>query len=182
MAISRAWSQFSGGFKNIRGAGRLTSLLRFLPESIRAQAIEDVDRTGDAILAMQRADVTRRSGALAAGLKKQFFTRRIALRVGIINERKLYYSRFVEKGRKAQNVIAVRQSASRAYAAVPRGGIGKRARALARGIKGVYRMNIKAMAARPFVRSARAVQAQRELGGRIGTFWARVMARTERKL
>jgi len=145
--------------RRIRGDRAFKKLIRRMPEAIREEMVSQLDEAGDQILAAQRAAAPRRTGALASGLSKRLYPRSLRLRVGLIGKainRKLYYGRIVQSGRKAQTVTARRSTAS--------------------GVSS-YQLRVRAMPGRPFVHSERAKSIRNTLGGRLKDFWNKVLAR-----
>lgn len=136
--------------------GNFKSLLRRLPETVGEEFRAQHEETGKLLLDRARARVPTRTGALKAGLSYKVLPKSLRLRVGIIGKplnRKLYYGRFVEFGRKAKTLIATRQGTlqrARAAGLNVRANRYKRA-ALKAGIGGAYRLRVRAMAPRHFV-------------------------------
>lgn len=87
----------------LRGAGGFRKLLRQMPEAVKNEMAETLDRTGDELLAAMKADAPVKTGALRAGLAKKLLKASLRLRVGIVTKplaRKLFYARILEFGRK----------------------------------------------------------------------------------
>lgn len=131
-----------------RVRGNFKSLLARLPESVREEFRKQLEETGKMVLARAQARVPVDTGALKRGLGMRVY-KSLRLRVGLLGKaknRKLFYGRIVEFGRKAKRV------------AVNRSGRGVRAsgnrwkrQAIAQGVKGFYYLNVRAMPRRPFV-------------------------------
>lgn len=164
----------------VRGDRAFRRLIKKMADqTIRDEMLATLDMGGDAILAAQQADATV-SRRVRSALSKRLLRGSMRLRVGLVGRpvnRRLWWSRIIERGRKAQTVVAVRQSASKAYAAVPRGGMGRRGHALARGIRGVYALRVTALAPKPAIQSARVRAIRDTMGGQLRTYWDRVLAK-----
>jgi len=165
------------GRRRVQGDRAFRKLIRKMPDAIRDEMVAMMETAGDQILAAQRADVARRTGALAAALTKRVLRGSMRLRVGLLGKainRRLFYARIVEVGRRAQTVTVSRRGAHLAA-----GGrrIGRRQRALESGVRGVYQLRVPAKAPRPFVRSARTKALRDTMGGRLAGFWDRTLAK-----
>jgi len=136
--------------------GNFRSLLKRLPESVAEEIGEQHQQTGRMLLARAHARVPVKTGALKAGLSFRVTPKTLKLRFGLLGKRinrKLYYGRIVEFGRKAKTVIATRQGTlqrARAAGLKVRANAYKRA-ALKAGIGGAYQLRVKATRPRPFV-------------------------------
>jgi hypothetical protein len=145
--------------RRIFGDRAFRRLIKRVPEAARDEIVEDLDHAGNAILAAQKADAPRKTGALAAGLSKRVYRGSMRLRVGLIGKpinRRLYYAAVIQGGRTAQTVNVNRRTSS--------------------GMSS-YQLRVRAMAAQPFIFSARVHEIRRTLGGRIRTFWDRTLRR-----
>ena len=132
-----------------------------MPDDMKVEMGEQMELAGDALLNSMRADVPRKTGKLAAGLSKKVLKGSLNLKVGFIGKpinRRLFYGRIVEFGRKAQTVNVTRRIKS-----------GGRA----------YQMRVRAMGARPFVYSKR-TDLRRVMGELLRAYWDKVLARAAR--
>lgn len=149
----------AGRRRRVRGDRAFRKLLVRLPDSIRHELIVDLHVGGAEILAVQRADAPKRTGALAQALSKRVFPRTVRLRVGLIGRpvnRRFFYAKIFQWGRKAQTVNARRRSA---------GGVSS------------YQMRVRAIAAQPFVRSSRVAAIRDKIASGVRRFWSRVLTR-----
>jgi hypothetical protein len=149
----------AGGRRRIRGDRAFRKLMRRMPEAIRQEIIALLDEGGREILAMQQADATV-SQRTRAALSMRVLRGSLRLRVGIVGRpanRRLWWARVIEKGRKPSVENAVRRSQS-----------GKLSR---------YQIRVPAMAARPFIYSPRVEEKRRTMGGRTTLFWERTLRR-----
>lgn len=108
--------------------------------------------TGAQVLTEQKSRVPVRTGALKQGLSMKVLPKSRRLQVGLIGKpvnRKLYYGRIVEFGRKGQTVRARRAG-------------GK-----------PYLMKVRGMAPRPFVYSVN----REDIYSRFRSLWDRVLGR-----
>lgn len=147
----------AGHRRRIRGDRHFRKLLSRMPESFRDEVVEMLEVTGEQILAAQRAHTL--STRIRAALSKRVSRRTLRLRVGLIGRpinRRLFFARIIEVGRRAQTVNVTRR--------MLRGGRS-------------YLMRVRARAADPFVRTARTVEIRDTMGGRLRTFWDRALAR-----
>lgn len=134
--------------------GNFRSLIKRLPETVAEELRAQLHESGKMLLARARARVPKRTGALSAGLSYKVPPKRLNLKVGLIGKainRKLYYGRMVEFGRKGQTVDVVRGGLSASVRAA--GGRSNRYKALAlrMGAKGAYKLRVKPMAPRHYV-------------------------------
>jgi len=148
---------FSGHRRRVRGDRAFRRLIRKLPEAAREEIYQMFLRGGDRILAAQRAQSP--SSRVRAALSRRVSKTSLRLRVGLIGRpinRRLYFARILEKGRRAQIVNVTRRMKA-----------GGRP----------YQMRVRAMAARPYVYSAQTKAIRDSMGGELGTFWDRTLAR-----
>jgi hypothetical protein len=101
------------------------------------------------------------------------------LQVGLIGKpinRRLFYGRIVQFGRKAQTVTVARRGVF--AKTIPLGGRMNKYKAVAlkNRISGTYRMRVRAMAARPFVFSPR-TELRAAINKRIRDFWEGALRR-----
>lgn len=131
-----------------RVRGNVRSLLKRLPDSVREEMHAQLEETGKLALARAQERVPVDTGALKRGLSMRVY-KSLRLRVGLIGKatnRKLYYGRIVEFGRKAKTVVV-----NRSGKGVRVSGNRWKRQALEAGVRGFYRLRVKPMAARPFV-------------------------------
>lgn len=146
--------------RRIRGDRAFKRLLVQMPDAIRDEAVEMLDAAGEEIVPMQRADAT--SSRARAAISKRVLRGALQLKTGIVGRplnRRLWWTRVIEKGRKGQTVTA-------------------RTRRVAGSTRRLgYKVRVRARAAQPFIYSARAEAVRNSMGGRLGTFWEKVLAR-----
>jgi hypothetical protein len=162
----------AGMGRRVRGDRNFRNLLRRLPETVKLEVADAMDAGGTEMLEAQQAGVPRRFGRLAAGLSKRLLRGSLRLRVGLIGKptnRRLFYGRIVEFGRKAQTV-----SVNRFKPGARRAGYGPKAR---RGAVSSYQMRVPAMAPRPFMWTQRTRELRDTLGGRVTRIWERALRR-----
>lgn len=139
-----------------RVGGNFKSLLKRLPESVAEEIRQQHHETGKILLARAHARVPVKTGKLKAGLSYKVTPKTLKLRFGLLGKRinrKLYYGRMVEFGRKAKTIIVTRKGTlqrARAAGLKVRANAYKRA-ALKAGVGGAYKLRVKAMRPRPFV-------------------------------
>lgn len=116
--------------RRVKGDKAFTKLIGRLPDMVREEIREQMNRTGEEQLARMQSEAPVRTGALRGGLSAKVTPSGLRLKVGLVGKpinRKLFYGRIVEFGRKGQTVRARRAG-------------GK-----------PYLLRIKGMAPRPFV-------------------------------
>lgn len=146
--------------RRVRGDRSFRRILKRMPDVIRSEMLEMLDKTGDAVLAQQQRDVPVRTGALRSGLSKRLYKGLVRVRVGLIGQavnRRLFYARWIEGGRKAKTMIVKRKAPK------------------VENLAGIYRKRIGAMAKRPFIRSDRTNRIRDTLAGQIQGYWQRVI-------
>lgn len=134
-----------------RVRGNFKSLLKRLPDSVAEEFRQQLDRTGKTMLQRARSRVPVRTGALKAGLSYKVLPKTLKLKVGLVGKpvnRRLWYGRIVEFGRKAQTVVVNRSGRATSFS-----GHKWKRRALAAGVKGFYQLRVRAMQPRKFVYS-----------------------------
>jgi len=139
----------------IRGDKGFRKLIRQVPESARLQISALLARLGADLLRAMQADVPVRTGALRATLKAKLLRASLRLRVGLINKadnRRLFYGRIVEFGRKGK-VVTTRPGR----------------------VKRSYKMRVREMAPRPFVFASRR-ELRSNFSERIRLFWDDTLA------
>lgn len=155
----REWRATSKRLRgHVEGAREFRKLLDRLPQAMRDEIVEMLDETGTQVGAAARADSSSRR--VTAAISKRLSPASLRLRVGLIGQsvnRQLWFSRIIEKGRKAQTVNVRRRRKA--------GGIS------------TYQMRVRELAGRPFIYSTKTKLIRDSFGGRIGTFWDQVLRR-----
>lgn len=144
--------------RRIRGDRAFKKLLRQLPAAARAEMVVSLEQGGRTILAVERADAPQATGATRAALSMRVLRGALQLKVGLVGRplnRRLFYARIIEKGRK--------------------GGVVRAARRLKSGIISFYDLRVRARSGRPFIYSPRAEAMRAALGGTLITFWERTL-------
>ncbi|MDX5984694.1 hypothetical protein SIL82_10505 [Sphingomonas echinoides] len=182
----------------IQGLNQAIATIEVLPNAARWEFADMLGRLGRDILAIQRAHVARDTGALAAGLSSELHVddALMRLKVGLLgvearsrsakrraakagggdprNLGDIFYGRFIEFGRKAQTVVVERRRRVAGQLRTEPNSRGRRKRI--EDIAGTYKMNVRAMAPRPFINppdgSVDAVVDQRTT-----SFWERTLSR-----
>lgn len=151
-ASRRFRSAAAGHRRYVQGDRAFRKLLRNLPDAAKDELIELLEGVGDEVAALQRAETP--SSRIRGAISRRVSRASLRLRVGLIGRpinKRLFFARILEGGRKARTVMAVRR--------------GKR-----------YPLNVRAMAAHPAINKPRS--ALRALIGRkVAAFWDGTMAR-----
>jgi hypothetical protein len=154
-AARRDFRAAAGGHRGrIKGDRAFRQLLRRMPDAIRDEMVTMLEGVGDDIVAAQRA--ASPSARVRAALSRRVSRATLRLRVGLIGKpvnRRLFFARILEKGRKAQ-VVTARRGGGRPYP-----------------------MRVRAFAGRPFVFGRAAIALRRTLGGRVSKMWDGALAR-----
>lgn len=144
--------------RRVRGDRAFKRLIKQLPAAVRQEILAVMQSQGRDELSKEQSLVARRTGALGAGLTMRVLPVSLKLKVGLLGKpinRKLYYGWIVEKGRKAQTVIVVRQAnRAAAKAAAPfLGGTSTYYKYVAHkhGLAGTYQLRVGALPPRHFV-------------------------------
>jgi hypothetical protein len=124
--------------------------------------------------------VPARTGALRSGLSKKLLRGSMRLQVGIIGKpsnRRLFYGRIVEFGRKAQTVTVrrLRKGGRKAWLSAIGAGTAS-ARSKPDSLTSTYRMKVRGMRARPFVYTRRTALRE-NINKRLAAFWKGALAR-----
>lgn len=139
------------------GVRQVRRILRQLPPEATEHMASVMKRFGRKFLVAMHLYVPIKTGALRRGLSVKFLRRTLRLRVGFVGKRinrRLYYGRIVQGGRKAQTVIVKRR----------------------RGSKQPYSYRVKERAAKPFVRGTPAMRSVHEqLQKTLSVFWNDVL-------
>jgi hypothetical protein len=132
-----------------RVRGNFRSLIKRLPDSVAEEFRAQLDKTGRQVLSRARQRGPVDTGALKSGLSYKVLPKSLKLKVGLIGKptnRKLFYGRIVEFGRKAKRVAV-----NRSGRGIRLSGNRFKRQAIAKGVKGFYYLNVRAMAPRHFV-------------------------------
>jgi hypothetical protein len=166
--------------RRVRGDRSFRRLLKQMPDAIRTEMLDMLDKTGDEILAVQRGAAPVRTGAVRNALSKRLQTGLVRLRVGLVGKavnRRLFYARIIEVGRKAKTVDVVRGGLAAAANVRAAGGRSKKYKALAvrMGTPGAYTLDVKPRAPHPFIVSPATNEIRNTMGGRLRGYWDRVL-------
>ncbi len=145
------------GKRRMRGDRAFKRLLKALPDSARKQMVVLLNSTGREQLSRAKALVpVGKTGELKRGLTFKVLPASLRLKVGLIGKplnKRLFYGLIVEFGRRAQTKIVTRSGTlarARSAGLKVRSNRYKTA-ALSAGVKGAYKLKIRAMAPRHFV-------------------------------
>lgn len=100
--MARTKSQF-----RIRDRQRVRRLLTNMGPEVEKQVVSAYQRHAPSILAYSRGETPSRSGRLRAALAFKIFPKTLRLRVGLLTkavQKKFFYARILEYGRRAQSV------------------------------------------------------------------------------
>ena len=170
----------------IRGIASTVAMIDALPVAARYELADLLGKIGrDVLAAQQAAAPVGATGNLRAGLTMQLLTDQLKVRVGLLgiaavsksalrraqrsggdprNLGDLYYGRFVEFGRKAQN------APSRRKPGTSRSAVRRRLRGLLKGY-----VTVAPAAARPFVELPDA-DVDTAVDGRLDAFWDKLLS------
>ncbi len=110
MSTKNGKSQF-----RVRDRQRIRRILTSIGPEAEKEVVSAYQRHAPAILAYARGETPSRSGNLRARLAFKIFPKTLRLRVGLLTkavQRKAWYARILEYGRKAQNVRVNRRKPS----------------------------------------------------------------------
>lgn len=145
--------------RRIRGDRSFRRILQRLPESIRTEMVAMMEGAGDDMVAAMRAAAPKgQTGRTAAALSRRVSRATLRMRVGIIGKplnRRLYYARILEVGRKASG----------------------------RGIKKgtpKYQAGVGRRSPQRFVSTPTVRQIRDSMGGRLNGYWERVLQNASR--
>jgi hypothetical protein len=164
--------------KGVQGLSEAYAYLGGIPAAARHELVDEIGKISRDVLAAQRADVAKDTGALQGKLSVQLITEQLRARVGLLgvkNQRtgasnygKGFYGLIVEKGRSAQTVLVTRRLKRK----ITGNGRTSKRQVIYQGKP--YKMKVKAMAPRPFVHKDRPeIRAEQ----RLSNFWAEVLGR-----
>lgn len=153
------------------GIAEALSLIDRLPQDARREAGFFLGELTFEVSAAQKAAVARRTGHLSTGLDTELLLAELRSRMGLLKTGKgrnsYYYGRFVELGRRPQNVLVTRGTSVSDKSASTR-----RRRKLGLAVRKPYTMRVKAMAPRPFVNLPDVdLRVQR----RFAEFWSEIL-------
>lgn len=152
-AKSRAFRGFREEHRrHVRGDRAFRRFLKNMPEAMKDEMIVLLGEVGEEVAAAQRADAPGRR--LRAAISSRVSRGTMRLRVGLIGRpinRRLFFARILEGGRKSQ-FVAVRRRGNRPYT-----------------------MKVRAMRARPFVNKQRPLL-RMAISKRLHRFWNGVIA------
>ncbi|HEX7742276.1 MAG TPA: hypothetical protein VF442_07560 [Sphingobium sp.] len=147
-------------------------MMRQLPDAMKAEIREVLDRGGRAMVATMRARAPRKTGALHAGISYRIMAS-MKLRVGLLGTKRgrarLFYGRIQDLGRKAQTVTVTRRKTG-----VNNGLRGGRKKA--EDVVSVYRLRVRPMAPKRFV-TGRMPDLRNMLTRDLKAAWSRALAR-----
>jgi hypothetical protein len=177
----------------VKGLAEAYSLFGRLPNAARDQLGVELAIIGREILAEQRQQVAKDTGALSAGLSLWLMLEQLRVRVGLIGLRgssrvspskrakgrnygNLFYGRFVEFGRRAQTVLVQRRR--RVATRTSNYGILRtsRGRKVTADIVSTYSLKVKARDPHPYIKVE---GAQDIAAGQLAEFWSRTFGRAE---
>ncbi|RSV15193.1 hypothetical protein CA235_09665 [Sphingomonas sp. ABOLF] len=169
--------------ERVKGLAEAHSMFGAVPAAARDQLGVELAIIARDILAAQKRDAPNETGKLEAGLQLHLQLEELRVRVGLLNllrgRSKLFYGRIIEFGRRAQTVLVTRHLKRRV-----RGNgrtskrtiqyLGESKRLRRRGpnagtpIGSAYKMRVRAMPERPFVRKERP---EIDVAQRLANFW-----------
>lgn len=162
--------------RRIRGDRAFKRLIGKLPETVKGEMVVELNVLGRDQLARERSLVAKRSGKLGNALSFKVLPATLKLKVGLLGKpinKKLFYGRIIEFGRKSKVVDVVRGGLSSRVRAA--GGRSNRYKALAArmGVKGSYKLKVRAMAPRHFVYTT----TRDQLAAPFRNIWQRALGR-----
>lgn len=181
--------------RSVRGLAEANARFDFLPEAAKEQMGVEVAIIARDVLGAQRRDVAKDTGLLRGALTIQAQIERLRARVGLLGKNgrgagrrigNAFYGRFVEFGRRAQTVVVTRRSRRKikgngrstarqiSYPTAPSARLRRRGPNKGTPIGSPYKMSVKALTARPFVRVDRP---EHNFEPRLAAFWAGLVAR-----
>ena len=168
----------------VNGMRDACALFDGLPAAARFELADVLGKIGRDLLAAQRAEVPKDTGALNAGLTTQLLTEQLRVRSGLfgfsnnrdakMNYHNLFYGLIVDKGRSAQTVFVERRRRVNGRLRLENG----RSRKRLEDIVTTYALPVKAREAVPFVElNDDAVSGIADR--RLQDFWDSVVVRAE---
>lgn len=131
-------------------------ILRQLPDAMRTEIIDALDKGGVAMAAAIKSRTPRRTGALRGGIRYKVYPRTLKLRIGLVGPRRqwaaLFYGWILNFGRKSQTVKARRAG-------------GK-----------PYQLRVRALAAKQFV-TGQLPNLRAVMNRQLNNIWDRALAR-----
>lgn len=153
-ARARFRAAADGHRRRIRGDRAVRQLLKQIPDAARDEMVGMLEQAGDNIVAAQRAESP--STRIRAALSRRVSPRTMRLRAGLIGRplnRRLFFARILEFGRKAQTVTARRAGGQ------------------------PYTMRVRAMTGRRFIYGRGEAFQRLKLRARLNRFWAATIER-----
>lgn len=155
--------------------GAIAFLDRDVPNAAREQLSVEMAIIGREVLAAQRADVAKDTGATEAALTLQLLVEQLKVRIGLIKgsssrgSRNGFVGRLIEFGRKAQTVVVTRRLKRRVRG---NGRYGTKRRVIYEGKP--YTLRVRAMAPRPFIAQPELRDAAEQ---HLSEYWQKVLTR-----
>lgn len=154
----------------LKGLPRVRRIMRGMPDAMREEIADALEESGPELAAEMSGRAPNRTGALRAGIKWRVLRKTMRLRVGLIDaprvRNKLFYSRILDLGRKAQTVTVNRRIAG---VAQPGGGKAVEGARVAR-----YTMRVRAIAPKRFV-TGRYPDLRAKINRRLRGIWSRAL-------
>jgi len=140
--------------RRVRGDRAFKRLIKRLPQTVSREMEQQLQVAGERILAEQKAKAKKRTGKLAGALAMKLLPKTLRLKVGLLTKalnRRFFYGRIIEFGRKAQTVMAARKGTLERVRSMGGRSNNYKSLALRTGTKGAYLMKIRGMAPSPFI-------------------------------
>ena len=96
----------------LKGARRVSRMLKRLPDTVRGEIIEVYREHAPAITTYARTAAPSGTGRLARSIRSRIFEKTLKLRIGLFGAKlnaDLFYARILERGRRAQTVVVKRR-------------------------------------------------------------------------
>jgi hypothetical protein len=157
----------------VQGIISTRRLLKRMPDAVRAQLADAMTQAGPELASSMIARAPRGpTGNLVAGIAWKFYPTSLRLVVGFIGKRlnrKLFYARILEGGRRAQVVTVTRNRTT--------GGFGKmyRRHGRTRMVGTPYEIKVRALPARRFVYGP-LTDLRKVMARRLSGIWDRALA------
>jgi len=166
--------------RRVRGDRAFKKLLTRLPAAVRDEMVETLQEGGVDILEMEQAGATV-SKRERASLTVKVLPGALQLKVGLVGRpinRRLWWAKIIERGRKAQIVSVTRlhRGARDVWLGRVRAW-GVSARRKPGDLVSRYQMRVRALAPHPAVYAPQVLDARNTLGGKIVGFWERTLTR-----
>lgn len=98
--------------RRVRGDRAFIKLIKQLPDAAKSEMVNLLQETGAQVLTEQSARVPKRTGTLNRALSMKVLPKSLRLQAGLIGKpinRKLFYGRIIQSGRRGQTVRARRR-------------------------------------------------------------------------